>query len=274
MLRLIILATFVVGFASCSARTQSYSEAGREFARRLCAIQNDCGCADDVIIPDCEAQVEQEFTESERRALEDGLVYDAECMEVFLERIDELGACGVEYPEPGPPCAVYGGDADVGDPCEVFDTMPIMSGCRIDLACIDGTCTDLENQAKLPLGAICSADQHIVPTGNLGECDEGLRCDSADTRACVAATPIPQAPLGEECVQPYGCVDDGICRPQVSDPAPSEERPGICVERTPPGDPCTLVYECDRICEAGRCQEAPPVLCDILRNWWVSRELF
>jgi len=270
MLRFFIIAAFGIGFAGCSARPETHSDAGREFARRLCAIQNECGCADDLIIFDCENRVEREFVTSERKALDAGFVYDAACMETFLGRIDELGACGVEYSEHDP-CAVYGGDAEVGEPCVVFDTMPLMYGCRIDLACIEGICRDLD-EPVLPLGAACSTEQGDLPTGWLGYCDEGLRCDSQDTLTCVQYTPEPLAPLGEECTIWYGCEGDNICRPQGDDPQPSEERPGVCVERTPPGEPCTLVYECDRICEAGICQDPPPVLCDVLNNWWSIHE--
>lgn len=270
MRRTIFIAAFAVGFGSCSARTQHYSDPAREFARRLCSIQYDCDCSENVVIPDCENRVEHEFVESERHALDAGLVYDAECMAAFLADIDELGTCGVEYPD-FDPCAVYGGDQDVGEPCEVLDTIPLMYSCRVNLACIDGVCRDLENPI-LSLGAICSTEQGDVPTGWLGRCDEGLRCDSQDTRACVPVMPESWPPLGGECTIWYGCTDDNICRPQGDDPQPSEERPGVCVEQTPSGEPCTLVYECDRICEDGICQVPPPALCDILRNWWVIHQ--
>lgn len=271
MSRIPTVIVLVTQLAACSARTETHSEAGREFALLFCAAQERCDCADDAIILDCEARVEREFAESERKARAAGLTYDPECMATFLDYIDELGTCAMEYPEPYTTCAVYGAEKDVGEPCEIFDLMPVMYDCRIGLACIDGICRDLFNPV-LPEGAVCSTEQHHVPTGWLGRCDEGLRCDSLDTRTCVPDVPEPLAALGEECSAWYLCAGDNICRPQGDDLEPSEERPGICVERTPPGEPCTLVYECDRICEDGRCQIAPPAVCEHTVRWSTLRE--
>lgn len=260
-----------LGIASCSARTETHSDAGHELAQRLCAVQSNCNCADELIIPACEERVEREFAENERKALNAGLVYHPSCMEDLLEYIDAVGTCESVYPGYGPLCPVYSADVDVGEPCEVFDMFPEMVSCRFGLGCGDGLCRD---NPILPLGAICSEEQADVPTGWLGHCGEGLHCDSQDTRTCVPVTPIPQALLGEECVHYYGCIDGNICRPQGDDPEPSEDRPGACVERTPPGERCTLVYECDRICENGFCQVPPPAVCEALRSWWELRELF
>jgi hypothetical protein len=273
MPRTLIIAAFGVAVASCTDRTQSYSDAGREFARRLCAIQNDCDCADDIIIPDCEHQVAREVAESERQALNAGLVYDPECMEVFLAGVDDLGGCAVEYLDHGPLCPVYHGDAEVGEPCEIFDLMPRMYDCRVGLQCNHGVCRDPDNPAMLPLGAMCTTVPGPVPTPWLGTCDTGLQCDSLDTLTCIPSTSNP-ASLGGECTHAQECSDpnDNVCRPQDGDPQPSIERPGICVERTPPGELCPLGYECDWMCEAGICVAPPPMLCDTLRNWWSLRE--
>lgn len=266
--------TLILGIASCTARTQSLSEAGQELAVRLCAIQDQCGCSSNVLIPDCEESVEREFEENEREALSAGLVYDESCMEDFLERVDALGSCGTTFGAPARECFVYGADAEVGEPCGIFDGFPLMSSCRLGLSCIDGACMDFLNRPRLPEGAICSEDQSLRPTGDLGDCDEGLQCDSIETRTCIPVPVIPRAPLGEACTIWFGCVDDNICRPQGNDSQPSEERPGVCVERTPPGEPCTLVYECDRICEDGVCQVTPPALCETLSHWWDLREWY
>jgi hypothetical protein len=261
-----------LSFVACSDRPQSHSDAGRRFAEHLCAVQDGCGCADDLIISNCETEVEHEFAESEHKALNAGLVYDTECEAVFLENIDALGACGMAYIDYGPACPVYGANHDVGEPCETFALIPGMYGCRVGLECFQGICRDLENPAILPQGEICSVEQATLPTPWLGTCDEGLQCDSLDTRMCIPSTSDP-APLGGECTHPYECLDGNICKPQGDDLQPSEDRPGICVERTPPGEPCTLAYECDRFCAAGRCEIPPPVLCDALRDWWALRDM-
>lgn len=273
MLRANTIAVLVLCCAACSARPESRSEAGRAFAARLCAVQNECGCPDHVIIPDCEDQIEHEFAESERKALSAGLVYDPACMELFLERIDMLGACEArEGDSYGLSCPVYGNGNDEGEACEAFDLIPEMYGCRVGLECIQGVCRDLENPTILPLGAVCAIEQSVLPTRWLGTCDDGLQCDSLDTRTCIPSSSNP-APLGGECTHIYECLDGNICRPQGDDPQPSDDRPGVCVERTPVGEPCTLVYECDHVCAAGRCQAPPPLLCDVLRDWLALREV-
>jgi len=277
MRRTTIFAMFVLDLAACSVRTQHHSEAGREFAQRLCAIQNNCNCVEDfqitedIIIPDCETRVEREFAESEQRALDAGLVYDPECMEVFLEKIDALGDCGLNGLHYGP-CVVYGGNREEGEPCEVFDVYPLMSSCRAGLGCADGICKD-SALPILPLGAICSTEQADLPTGSLGRCDEGLLCDSLYTRRCEPTMYDP-APPGGECTFPYECLDDYFCRPQGEDLEPSEERPGVCVERTPLDEPCTLAYECEWYCNVGRCWQPQPALCYMLDSWSASREWY
>lgn len=277
MTRATIAATFALGLSACSVRTEHYSEAGHEFAQRLCAVQSRCNCTEDIIItedvmiPDCEKEVEREFSESERRALDAGLIFDPECMETFLEKIDALGECGLQDLDPGS-CVVYSANGDVGDPCEIFDVLPLMSTCRAGLGCPDGLCRDPE----LPIlsqGSLCSTEQADLPTGWLGQCDEGLYCDSRDSRTCLPSTYEP-APLGGECTLPYECLDYNICKPQGDELEPSEERPGVCVERTPVGEPCTLAYECEWYCESGRCKQPQPSLCYTLYNWSASREVY
>lgn len=263
---------FVLGLASCTVRIQDHSELGREFASRLCAAQSECNCAEDMLFPDCEARVERELAENERKALSAGLAYDSACMENVLERLDTLSTCETNYPPSGAPCAVYGGNNDVGEPCEFFEAFPLMYGCRWGLTCVDGACAEVP--PILPQGAICSEDQSFSPTGDLGLCEWGLRCDSLDTRTCVPIPPIPKAPLGGECTELAGCEGRNICRAQAGELQPSDERPGVCDERTPPGEPCTLVYECDRICENGYCQIAPPAACELAHQWWQEREYF
>lgn len=268
MLRAFIRFSLVVGIASCGVRTPTpHGEVGREVALRVCALQDQCDCSAGALISDCQERVEREFAEDERKALDAGLVFSRSCLDGWLEWLDALGTCERSYPEHEPLCPIYGNDHDVGEACELFDVSPMMYGCRPDLSCIDGSCTDFANRPRLPEGAICSVDQHIVPTGDLGECAEGLQCDSADTRTCIRVPASPKAPLGEECSSPFGCEDDGICRPQADDVEPTDERPGTCVERTPPGEPCTLVYECDRICEDGLCQVTPVAACEVSTGW-------
>lgn len=127
---------------------------------------------------------------TERRALEAGLELDETCVVDVLADIDSFATCG--RPPVGPLCPVYTAHAEVGERCEIYDFLPWMTECRAGLRCIQGTCRDLANPHLLYEGEICSTTQADYQTGNLGECVEGLVCDSDETRTCVPSTQSPR----------------------------------------------------------------------------------
>jgi len=184
----------VACLSACTDRERFESELGQKVAEHLCSIQADCNCDADRLIANCEAEVEQEVGLNEREAIGRGLVFDPECLEVFLANIDALGSCARITEWRSELCAVYYGVADVGDPCGYYEFYPPMTDCRPGLDCRQGACRNLENPTILEIGEICSDTKGGVPSGFLGECAEGLACDSRDTRTCIPYSPTPLLP--------------------------------------------------------------------------------
>lgn len=266
------LACLAVLAPSCTDRTPQHSELGRRLAEHLCPIQASCGCDEELLIPDCEARVAHELLLTERQALEAGLELDEACFEKVLEQIDTYAACDRPAPDPGGSCPVYTAHAEVGEPCKIYDFLPWVSECRAGLYCRQDTCHDLVNPHLLYEGEICSETQARFPTGTLGECVEGFVCDSNETRKCIPSRYWPPVATGGVCTSPVSCVDESYCH--TGDPeGPSEELPGICMIRTPEGQPCDNLLECTTICTDGVCETLPPLLCDALQGWWIREQL-
>jgi hypothetical protein len=264
-----LLVLFLACAPACADRTEPRSALGRQLALHLCPVHDQCGCEQDLLIPDCEARVERELLATERRALGAGLELDESCIADILDDIDTLAAC--DRPSVGPPCPVYTAHAEVGEACEVFDFLPWMSQCRAGLKCVQGTCRELDYPYILREGELCSDTQADDATGDLGQCAEGLVCDSSGMRTCVPSPYWPPVPTGGQCTSPISCIDDSYCR--AEDPeGPSEETPGICTVRTLEGQPCNSLLECTTICTDGVCETLPPKMCEALEAWW-AREL-
>lgn len=258
---------------ACTRTPPKHSEVAEQVTEHLCSIQEDCGCDPQLLIPSCERELTREITHNEQRALDAGLTLDEACLRTFLANIDALSTC-----EPTPSgstteCSVYYGTAQVGEPCVFYELLPPMTDCQQGLECRVGACRDLDDLPTLQEGEICSDSQSGVPTGFLGECAAGLVCDSRDTRTCVPADPPMPVPLGGECPTLTACEPSTYCRPPEGSTDVSEQAPGVCTSPTPAGEPCTLLYECERICEDGICQSPPPLLCEVLDDWARAREL-
>ncbi|MEX1366491.1 MAG: hypothetical protein AB1Z98_25430 [Nannocystaceae bacterium] len=267
------MAVVAVGLGACHERPSLHSEVGERVAEALCTIQDTCGCETERLIPSCEREVEREIGRNERRAIDAGLVLDEHCLELFMENIAALGSCAPTIEWSSAQCSVYHGDERAGESCTYYELYPLMTNCRQGLACRDGVCRDLGAPATLQEGEVCSETPGGVPSGLLGECAEGLVCDSQDTRTCVPQQVVPQVTEGDECSASYVCEPGTYCRPTNGATEVSEQSPGICTRRTEPGQPCTLPYECERFCEQGRCQVPPPVLCEVLSGWAAAREI-
>jgi len=267
---LFLLSSFTI--LACTRAPTTHSELAQQFAERLCPIQDSCDCDPAVLIPSCEQEVIGELTTNERRALDAGLMLDEACLEAFLSGFESLDSCEPNRQRSTADCPVYYGTADVGDPCIVYEVYPWMTDCRQGLECRLGACRDLVNPLPLELGDLCSASQSVVSTGFLGECISGLRCDSYGTQTCVVDDLPPPVSLGGECTFTRPCEQGLLCRPPEGAMDVSEDAPGTCTAFGSAGDPCTLVYECDWICEDGRCQPVPPALCGILEDWVSARE--
>ncbi len=208
-----LLATVVIGAVACADREPRESLVGQQAADRLCPIQAECDCEEDLLIPECEATVTREIGRTEQRAIENGLVLDEACLGEFLARLTELGSCGPATPAEGPSltCAVYSGTAEEGEPCEFYDLFPVMVNCRPGLECKQDICSTQDGFAPPPAG---------VPVGEEcgfgNACAEGGHCqrdyDDIDSIGlCVENTAV-----GQPCSLPHECsflCEEGTCQP-------------------------------------------------------------
>jgi hypothetical protein len=270
-LRTVLVLLFLA--TACSDRVHPHSDLGHELALRLCPHQAACGCEEERLIPECEVRVEREFLATEREAIDAGLELDQACVEQTLDLIDRLPACDRVVSRPGPLCPVYGAQAEVGEACEIYDYLPWVTHCRPGLSCIQGVCRDRANPTPLYEGDICSDTKADHATGWLGECVEGLVCDSDDTQMCIPSPYWPLVPLGGECTTPVSCVDGAYCRSQTVEEDPSEELPGTCAVRTPEGEACVRLLECTTRCIDGVCETLRPYMCEALEAWWARERL-
>jgi hypothetical protein len=269
-LRLLLLPLLLACASACTDRTHPHSELGHQLALHLCPVHDQCGCEEELLIPNCEVRVEQEFLATERRALDAGLELDSACFADVLDDVGRLEACDRTFL--GPLCPVYTAHADEGEPCEIYDAFPWMSECRANLSCIRGFCRNLYDPTILDEGDICSDTQSDRATGYLGECADGFLCDSEDTRSCVPDPHWPLVPTGGVCTSPIACVDESYCH--TDDPeGPTEESPGTCKLRTPEGLPCDNLLECTTMCTDGICETQPPRMCEALEAWWFREQL-
>lgn len=274
--RAVVRTSFILSasVSACAERIQLDSEVGGMLAEHLCPIQAECDCAEDLLIVDCEDEVEREVARSEQAVIDRGLKVDSECLEAFLHRIDALASCGPLREHLSEPlaCFVYAGAAEVGDACRVYEVFPPMSDCRQGLRCRDGTCFDPYDIPILQEGETCWVPSSTpnMQTGFLGECAEGLECDWRGI--CNAVDPAPpMVAMGDECLYGSQCPLEGYCRPPSGADQATEELPGVCTEYTPAGRACSLSYECEWICEQGVCQEPPTALCYTLTTWQLAR---
>jgi len=107
----------------------------------------------------------------------------------------------------------------------------------------------------------------------LGRCAQGFACDTHDTETCVPSGPPVPVSLGGECPEFGYCEQGTYCRPQEGHEEATEESPGICTAPTPPEEPCTLPYECERFCIDGFCEVPPPSLCKVIDDWTSARTI-
>lgn len=275
-IRVAVLCSFLT---ACTDRTFVSSDLGRELAERLCPIQDTCDCEMELLISNCETRIERDVAMGEARSRERGLTLNKECTRSFLNFVESLGACDASYDHDiDPYCAAYTGSRDIGESCMVYGWFPLMSDCRRDLTCVEGTCWNLGN--PLLEGEICAEPGATIPSSMLGRCSEGLECDVQDSRTCIsippAPPPPPKTPIGEACVRRSECVDGAYCRPNDGRVESLERGPGTCTPFTSDGEPCTYLTECANFCVDGGCvilPPNPPVLCGFLDEWWLSREL-
>ncbi len=254
---------------ACGPAAPAGSEVAVSYAQHFCTVQTECACEHDHVIPDCVDTVAREVTRMEDEALASGMRLDEGCLATILDRVDWFATCEryERFDEAPPTCPIYTADREVGDPCTRRGFHPPISECRAGLDCRGGFCRDLDAPQILQLGERCSDSVSLVPTGFLGVCADGLRCDSFGTTKCEVA-PLPVS-TGGVCTELTQCVEGNYCRNSMPEDWPSEDDPGTCMPATTkPSEPCVYVTECEQVaCFDGYCYFPPAPLCPALTEW-------
>jgi hypothetical protein len=220
-------------------------ERATQLAETYCAVYQSCDCsplATDAVHDDPEQCVSEEKTRllaAFEEAEEDGLDFDAGCMNQLLARYQDLGcesfaAVQIELGNPllyeNFGCSLYHGDETDG----ICEPVPgtSWSDCASGWMCRDdNTCTPFLEST--PEGEACVVNYSAYSF----ECDAGLVCDDA------SATCEPYVGAGEPCKTGGGhgmrCAPDHYCEP-ISE---EEYQDGTCQPFRTGGEPCNPVAD-------------------------------
>ena len=158
--------------------------------------------------------------------LDDGAVWDGECMATLLDHLDRRGnedAPPGAYAGCNRPCRPLHGRLQAGETCGVSQRY---AQCDAGLECFDSRCVD-PCAVPVAVGGSCLT----------APCEEGARCDF-DTRICVHGNAVR---CGQgHCAPGQYCID------------------AECFDPIPTGEACTGHRQCDtRYCPAGYCLPRP-----------------
>ncbi len=173
----------------------------------------------------------------------EGLRFDGNCAQKFVDEVNELG-CGVVVPDPDAacerPCKIWYGPEGRGNSCTGVGNA---DNCKPGLTCQNGVCVDPCDEPNLPrIGQACAPQ--------FG-CTEGAWCDDRTTPLFPTCGALPL--VGQPCLDPQlpasRCAEDLIC--DETDPAAP-----VCAALPQAGTPC-INNICDRdlYCDPA---EAPP----------------
>ena len=160
------------------------------------------------------------------KLLDDGAVWDGECMATLLDHLDRRGnedAPPGAYAGCNRPCRPLHGRLQAGETCGVSQRY---AQCDAGLECFDSRCVD-PCAVPVAVGGSCLT----------APCEEGARCDF-DTRICVHGNAVR---CGQgHCAPGQYCID------------------AECFDPIPTGEACTGHRQCDtRYCPAGYCLPRP-----------------
>ena len=233
-------------------------------ARAACELHFSCDCESvnftdvDACIADVNAQLTKRDDEAKAAAKAGGLTFDQGCADRERQVPSNL-SCDYEPPETSEcvACAKVHGDQPLGAACTVKGDY---SDCDRDLLCFKGLC--LDPCQRLKAGDSCIGD-------SLAQCDEGLFCDSQNTKQCQPSGGVGSpCPTGDGCDEETYCSEDKTCQapPKAGEPCGPA---GLCAEeaycaadstcKLIPGDgePCDVICEDHYICTAGTCVAGP-----------------
>ncbi len=254
-------------------------KAAETSAETECRLLFGCECdhlvyADEA---DCVESRKAEYNSLHNPILQMGLTYDGECLAFQLDALQDLGCALPDSSGEATEetcmtfCSVYHGAAQLGETCSFYSIDQTYSDCDQGLICYASKCEDpcevIDEGAadlKLGMGEPCQDGFEV-----LGECDEGLACDSGGSDTCIEL-PGEGAPcLNDECADGFWCqtvITESTCVAQFTDGetcANSEEcRSGYCGGSTCAkmpalGESCFNDCEEGLYCIGGVCSEGP-----------------
>lgn len=258
-----LAASFLLALVGCGG--------DKDPAQVACDLHFSCDCAPtnfpdvEACIVDVNAQLAALDDAAKMVASANGLTFDQECADRTRSVPDDIG-CDLDRPASNEcvACAIVHGDQPLGAGCTVKDV--VYSDCNRDLECSNGICVD-------PCQRLAAGD-NCVSGASLAVCDDGLFCDSGNTKQCQ-----PVGGVGSPCPTGVGCNEDTYCGadktctapPKAGEPcdplAPQSQcdealycAGGTTCEPIPgDGQPCDVVCQAYLVCDAGTCKPGPGV---------------
>ncbi|MFV8749770.1 LDL receptor domain-containing protein [Nannocystaceae bacterium ST9] len=278
--RVALLCLSVVGLSACKNEETSVDEYVTQFALQVCTGVEECDCEypEGKLYDHCLAQLAVTGeTLSELNSVE-GLQFDGECAQRFIDTVDELG-CGVPNFDPDAecekPCKIWHGPMGSGgtctsingydnckqglvcsnevcvDPCAEPDLPNLNELCAPEYGCDEGLYCDVESEPLAPTCARLPGENETCIEYQFGGwlCGEGLFCDLTNDPVCLA---LPG--LGDECPN-FECEEGLYCD--------TNEAPATCAAPPTLGQDCPLgLCQAPYVCDVDQvCAEPQPAVC-------------
>lgn len=249
-----------------------HRDGGGDPVESICAQYFACDCTPEAFVDaaECKTELEQELTDAKQAAADNGLAYDATCVQVAADiyrdtiQCDGLDVLATDEVLCGA-CTLVHGDKAAGDPCIELD---YGSSCAKGLICVSGTCVDL--CARQSEGQPCYDE---AAQAQIGVCADGFFCDYLGSNACT-----PQAAQGDPCTGSSGCIEglycdiggDATCKPppKQGEACTFECAPGLscdggtCGPAPGEGQPCTGACAEGLYCDNSVCVAYGPLICE------------
>ncbi|MCA9707994.1 MAG: hypothetical protein KDK70_19230 [Myxococcales bacterium] len=205
------------GLLACRAEPDTFGPQGPELRALVdehCQSVSDCSCASELVADGCTDALLDRWEERRTAAKSLGLEYDVECFDTLHSQIADYDCYwpGGSTPLCSSFCAVFHGDAELGQPCEGHDDQA--STCAQGLLCSQGTCVE----PCAALGGRLQGESCGSPEfGIYDDCAPGLWCNLQS----YVCTPLPAE--GQDCFD-ASCGPDLYCNWQtlVCEPAATQ----------------------------------------------------
>lgn len=268
---------------SCKNETLSVDEYINAFVVDVCegVIVCDCEYPNGAALNHCVAQLGASAETLAELNQVDGLSFDGECAQEYVDQINDL-ACGVPAYDPDAkceqPCKIWHGPMGKGGTCTSINGY---DNCKQGLVCEESVCVDPCAEPDLPnLGELCALEYG---------CDEGLYCNNEDNPLVPTCAALPDE--GEACIESdvfgYLCDEGLLCDTSTDPDAPTcvglpgldeecpnftceaglycdtMQAPAICAPLPTLGEDCVFgSCEAPYVCgPEDVCTEPPPAVC-------------